>query len=90
MDVGVGVDAGEDKGQDAHHQERVRDRPDYPERHIPVTNPEILEHQILQKEKNIAVPHRDPFDADRRYSTCKPVVAPLASDHNGGCTRRCR
>ena len=65
MNGRIGVDAGENKGQNAHHQERIGDRPGDSQRHIPVANPEVLEHQILQQEDKIAVlhamrlPHRD-------------------------------
>jgi hypothetical protein len=57
MDVGILEDTGENKRQKAHHQKRIGYRPGDSQRHISVTNPKVLEHQILNQEDKIAIQH---------------------------------
>ena len=46
----IGKDVGENKYQNAEHDQGVQDGPYDAEGHVPVANPEVLEHEMLDRE----------------------------------------
>src|ERR1022692_2794073 len=48
---------GPDEGHHPHHHQRIQQRPQHAQGHVPVADPEILHHQVLNEVQVVAMPH---------------------------------
>ena len=55
--VRVRKDFCENESQNPHQDQRIQERPEYAERHVPVPNLEILLYQIRYEELIVTLPH---------------------------------